>query len=1364
MKGAYPLSPMQSGMLYQSLLADGCVEQAGYNVEQIHVVLEQALQPTLLKQAWAELLAHHEVLSHGFQWRDATTPLQYPSGRTDVPVSVLDWSVGDVAALRAEFLKTDRERGFDLSQPPLMRVTMAMVAPEHCELFWTFHYILIDGRVFAPLLQEVLAIHDALAAGEPLPALSISRDTRDCCHRDDHYCDYHYRDYIDWLQGRDHAASLNYFRTMLAGKHAPTPLPLAEPASRPLPAGGHGEVKHAVPASTVQQLRELARLQQTTMGGVVQLAWALLLMRLTGDNDVVFGITRSCRYSALDGGATDMIGLMINTLPARVQLHEQAAITELLAGMRQQWLAQREHDQAPLMDVQAQSELPPGTALFDSLLMYDNRELNAELQRKDGRWMQRHCELHEQPGMPLSLIITDGGPGDTVDALRLRLLFDQRRFTQATAARLVEYLTQVLQSLCVARVVADVQVLPDAERHQVVHEWNDTAHAFDAQLLIHQLFEARVDARPRAIAVEVQGRQHSFAEVEARANRLAHVLRSRGARPGCYVGVCLSRGVNLIITLLAIAKSGAAYVPIDPDYPQDRIAFMLADTQAVLVVTESQYHSLFKLPALDVHDAAIAQASSERLQPWACATDTCYAIYTSGSTGQPKGVVLTHRAVVNTLQWVSRSFAVRPGDRALFVTSPCFDLSVYDVFGVLGAGGTVVVATGEMLKEPRQLINELVERRITIWDSAPPALQRLAQLFPKHGGRHLRLVMLSGDWIPLTLPDAVRKSFPAAQVKSLGGATEAAIWSNWFDVQALDSRWTSIPYGRPIQNAQYYVLDKRLQPVPVGVTGDLYIAGACLAEGYLNRAELTAERFIANPFCAGERMYMTGDLARFFADGNIEFLGRADFQVKVRGYRIELGEIEAATQAIEGVRDALCTAYDDVSGAKSLVLYFTARDAGVTAAQVCERLRAVLPDFMVPARIMLLPAMPLSANGKIDRKALPSPLAAGNAQDYLPPHTEAEIRMAAIWQRLLKRDQISCHDSFFALGGDSLLAVSLAVEVERVFDINFPLMRVLEQPTLAGMAASLQLTASQQGRGHLVTLNAAGSRPPLVLFCGVGGFGFFFHDLAQQLGPEQPVHVVHAIGADDDQEQLDLGIEQMAAIYVDEITAASPSGPLVLGGYSFGAMVAFEVTRQLQARGRTVLHLISFDGPAPGYPTPLPLLPRLLLHVSDWWRLDAAAKRGYLLDRVANLKRRFAPLEADARLAPDVIDPMMKQRLQRVAASLMRARARYAPAESLNINLLLLKAEVPYAWPGCMTDELYGWRPLIAGDLNTAMVPGDHHHFFGSTNNAQMARVIENSIDAELASQFDMQPVDPPQRGLANWTSHHDTGAAQSAA
>lgn len=1308
---AYGLTPMQVGMLYQSLLGDGAEIQAGYDIEQVHVHLPEPVNAKAMESAWNIVLDRYSALTHAFSWDGSGHASQRSYSDLRVPFAVVDWRDQDAAEARSAFLGEDRLQGFDLHRAPLMRVTLARTGTQSYELIWTFHHILIDGRCFAHILDQVFKLSSALEKGQALPSKASATDS---CPQ---------RGYVEWLSAQDDQASRDYFKQLLQGKQAPTPLPLSDIDSHSHQDSGYDRIERPLSAPLREALVQLAQRANTTLGCLLQSAWALLLYRLTGDADVVFGVTRSCRSQVPGHSLDQAVGLFINTLPARLHIDEHSSIEQFLSQTRQQWNKSREHLHLSLSTIQGLSDISHEMGLFQTLVMYEDQGLNAALQALDARWKARPCQVYDQPSPPLTLIAREES------CLELTLVYDRTRYQNQTAGRLANYFVQLLSSLIDASTVADVDLLPSDEFNQTVFDWNDTRTAFDDQLLIHQLFERQASAQPDAVAVECDSRKLSYAELDSAANRIANALRRRGLGPGDFVGFCTPRDERMLVAMLGIAKSGAAYLPIEPEYPAERIRFMLEDTQASVVLTTAET-SIAPDKAMHLDSAEIQSASDQAPTSEATSQHPCYVIFTSGSTGKPKGVVLCHRAVINTLQWVNRELEIKSSDRLLFVTSPCFDLSVYDVFGTLGAGGTVVIASSNDLGDPARLVEKLVHQRITIWDSAPAALDRLVPLLPRDGGGALRRVLLSGDWIPLTLPDAIRASFPSAEVISLGGATEAAIWSNWFPVGPIDPRWNSVPYGKPIQNARYYVLDPRRKPVPVGVSGDLYIAGSCVAEGYLGREELTRERFMDSPFHTGERMYMTGDIARYFPDGNLEFLGRADFQVKIRGYRVELGEVEAALLAIPDVASAACVAHSDVSGALSLSAYLTSNTGSPPDLDRLRRTLAErLPDFMIPARYHVLDEMPLSANGKLDRKALPQPTEIGSAAKGEAPKSDAEKRLATIWCQLLKRESVYRDDNFFEIGGDSLLVVSLGVEIQKQFAIELPLARILEHPSLRGLAAAIEHDRDPTRR--LVTLNPEGSQVPMVLFCGVGGHGFFFHDFARALGSDWPVHVVQAIGVDNEDEDPRISIEEMAEIYEPEILQACPRGPIVVGGYSFGALLAYEMCRRLSARGREVRMLVSFDGPAPGYPRKLPAARRIVKHLKDWHALQGKARREYVRERIQNIKRRFTGDRSDPRFELENADSRLRARLQNVEAALWNARDQFCPEQRIQCPVLLLRAEEPVTWPGCEFDPQYCWQEFSTLPVNISIVPGSHLRLFGEANNTVMADAIRKHF-AEL--------------------------------
>jgi amino acid adenylation domain-containing protein len=937
------------------------------------------------------------------------------------------------------------------------------------------------------------------------------------------------------------------------------------------------------------------------------------------------------------------------------------------------------------------------------------------------------------PGSTLALTVTERGAE----------ISSGGRLDRATLSAIAQWIHTVALAVAQSpeRALAEVALLSEAERQQQVFAWNETTRSFPERRRLHDAFEAQVAERPDAVAVVFEGRELTFREVEAGANRVANAILAHGVGPGERVGLYVERSVELIFALLGAAKSGAAYVPLDTAYPEDRVQFMLNDAGCRVALCSA--HLVDRVGSgrsvIDVTGPEVCAASAERP---ACSTTSdrhCYTIYTSGSTGRPKGVVLTHRAVINTIDWVTRELGVGPTDRLLFVTSPSFDLSVFDVFGALGAGASIEVASKALLDDPAALAQRLMDPGLTIWDSAPPALARLAPFLGKAKSSTLRKVMLSGDWIPVWLPGLLQQNFAGVGVHSFGGATEAAIWSNHYPIESMRPSWTSVPYGYPIQNCRYYVLDHHLRPLPIGVAGDLYIAGVCLAEGYLGREELTAERFIADPFVPGERMYKTGDLSRYWPDSTLEFLGRADSQVKIRGFRVELGEIESALVQLPDVLDAVCTVHVDASEQKSLVAYLVPHAGRVLIEQgVRAALGQRLPEFMLPSHFVVLPALPLSPNGKVDRKALPSPSGRSGAEPPVPPRNEYERRLVDMWKELLKKDAIGIKDDFFALGGHSLLAVMLITRIKNELGVELKLTRVLESPTIESLARAIEKSSEEPPSvRHLVALSPTGTRPPIIMVAGIGGYAFTYAKFGSLFSKDQPLFALQAVGIEGGAINSGQTIEEVGEIYLAEVTRAQPTGPIILAGFSFGALAAFELAVRLEQLGRQVPLIISFDGFAPGYPRVLPWPERIKAHAQEFLGLDATERRQYLEARLHNLRSRVRYLTGRGIEEMEDVpfaDTGMNQRLKHSWANHMQARRSYRTQAVSNAGVLLIRAEIPERWAATtMHDPLYGWQDRVRGPISAVTAPGDHLSVMTLQNQELIVKAITQRVDEWLS-------------------------------
>lgn len=726
---------------------------------------------------------------------------------------------------------------------------------------------------------------------------------------------------------------------------------------------------------------------------------------------------------------------------------------------------------------------------------------------------------------------------------------------------------------------------PD-EDIQNLARFNDTIAPYPSDKTLNILFEEQVLKTPDNVALQLGNESITYKELNSRANQLARLIIEYGIKPGNNVALLVARSFDMIIGMYGILKAGAAYIPVDPEYPMDRKRYILSNSAVSLLITDSaqQLDSLIsETRILDMHTAGLNDADPGNLNLNIDSRQLAYIIYTSGSTGNPKGVMIAHHSAVNLILWVNNRFNIGADDRLLFITSMCFDLSVYDIFGILASGGALVIADQKQVIDINQLLHMLQHYHITFWDSVPLTLDYLIkelELTNKAYQQHeLRLVFLSGDWIPLNLPDRIKSFFPLANVVSLGGATEATVWSNYFVVGETEASWTSIPYGKPITNNFFYILNDRLEPVPNGEIGDLFIGGVGVAVGYANEAEKTADSFLADPFnkdCGG-RMYRTGDLGRMLPGMNMEFIGRKDNQVKIHGFRIELGEIEHVLSRFDQLESAVVLAKGDKMGKKELIAYVIPKKT-FNKDDAIEYLKAKLPDYMVPMLWVEIHSMPLNINGKIDRRGLlEMEISEQISPSYVAPVTELEKNMADIWQKVIAVDKIGIHDNFFELGGHSLMALQIMSRFEKQTGTKLPASILFKHPTISSLLGSLEQRDDTVPKWKsLVPIKPTGTKMPLYIVHGDGLYVLNFVDLVKHVDHEQPLFGLQPAGLSD----VDMPIETMADIaqhYVSEVLAHNPDGPYAIAGYSFGGYVAVEMGRQLSAMGKEVKMLGIFD-------------------------------------------------------------------------------------------------------------------------------------------------------------------------------------------
>jgi amino acid adenylation domain-containing protein len=862
---------------------------------------------------------------------------------------------------------------------------------------------------------------------------------------------------------------------------------------------------------------------------------------------------------------------------------------------------------------------------------------------------------------------------------------------------------------------------------------------------LHGLFEKQARYAPMAVAVICGDRQLTYSQLDQRASALARHLIRRGVQRESLVGLYIERSLELAVGLLAILKAGGAYVPLDPIDPADRLMFMLADASIAIALTQRRLVSSLpptsaEIICIDELDDSHSTECDARRDIDSSGDDLAYVMYTSGSTGEPKGVMIEHAAVVNTILDINRRFNVGPNDRVLATSSFGFDLSVYDMFGLWAAGGNVVIPNPEGARRAAHWAQLVRKNKVTIWNSVPASLEMLLN---QQGDcadgalESLRLVLLSGDWIGLTLPGRIRAVNPRAEVISLGGATEASIWSILYPIGRIDPLWKSIPYGRAMANQSFHVLDEHLHECSPGVIGQLYIGGMGLARGYWDRPALTTERFVEDPLSRqpGAMLYATGDLGRWLGDGTIEFLGRMDGQVKIRGYRIELGEVEAAFCRHPAVAQAVVLAREEDLGHKQLVAFFVATgEPSPTPRELRWFLRQSLPEYMVPARFILLDRLPLTNNQKIDRQAL---LAMdltqfGPSSTYAAPTNEAQRWLVGIWQNGFESQGLGIDDNFFDLGGDSLLAAGLFSRIEQEFGQVLSIDVLVDRPTIRLLADLLENPRSADDRSSVITIQQGNGRPPLFCLPGIGGNVLEFRGLADRLTPNQPVFGLRPAGLEDNRSPHG-SIVEMAAYAIEQMRTVQQCGPYHLAGYSLGGVVAFEMARQLREAGESVALLALLDSRLWSPPACLSTLQKVRLHWRNLWHSSRGERWRYLRERGRLLAERIR--RGDLRGAEDdlVTGLDLSPSSRKVARVHWQAWRDYQPHVYDGPITLFIAQDGPELSTAWRDDGSLCWTHWTTHNVDVCSVAGKHTDILQTDKVQALATKLSDHLSRRAA-------------------------------
>jgi amino acid adenylation domain-containing protein/non-ribosomal peptide synthase protein (TIGR01720 family) len=1009
----FPLSALQEGLLFHHLLDPG---HDAY-VLQTCIVFDGGVDADALSRSFQVLADRHDALRTSFLWEDVPRPLQIVHRHVDFPFVQMDWS--DVPEVELDervraWMEKTRSDGFDLRKSPLSLAALIRTAADY-RLVWTTHHIILDGWSGGILRNELYLTYRELTGG---PAAKLRAAGR-------------YRTYVDWLADSS-AGSEPFFRRLLAGFSEPT---IVHPAGPPTTRWEI--VTRALPSELVNALTALGRRCKATLSTILHAAWGLLLGQYCGRQDVLFGSIASGRAAPI-ADIEQIAGLFINAVPIRIRIRPES-LEDWLGRLQEEFNELRSHEHVPLTTVQSWSDVPNGRPLFDSLLLFENYPIDRSALESSGLKVRRSLVV-EQTHYPLTL--TAVVRNESVD---LSLSFDAERFVDGPVPSALDHLTSLLRLFAAGEIprVDRASALGAEEKRKILVEWNATERPLPSSESIHGLFEAQASRSPNATAVEFEGTRLTYRELDDRANRIASWLVSQGVGLGDRVVVELPRSIDMLASILGVLKAGAAYVPIDLRYPDERRRFVREDSQAKASLTSESLQAALR-------GTGVVRRHVRR-------ANLAYVLYTSGSTGRPKGVLVSHGSVVNFLD----AMAVRPGltasDVLVAVTTLSFDIAGLELYLPLVVGAKVVIASAEVAADGVALASLLESSKATVVQATPATWRMLlaSGWVPTPRFRAL----CGGEPMPVDLAASLTASVSA--VFNMYGPTETTIWSSTTEVTSGER----ITVGKPINNTTLYVVDHSLAPLPAGVPGELLIGGAGLAHGYHGRPSLTAERFIPDPFssAAGARLYRTGDLARWLPTGEIELLGRIDDQVKIRGFRIELGEIEATLAKLGGVGNAVVVAREDTPGDKRLVAYFVkAGDEVIDAAALRAALASELPEYMIPSAFVALESFPLTPNGKVDRRALPK-VSQSLTTEYVAPRDATEEALASIWQRVLARDRIGIFDNFFELGGHSLLATLVMSRVAAELNVAATVRDIFEFPTIAALAETISARAVDEG-------------------------------------------------------------------------------------------------------------------------------------------------------------------------------------------------------------------------------------------------------------------------------------------------------------
>ncbi len=1267
-----------------------------------------------LQQAFQELVIRHESLR---------TTFSGDGSRILVAKAIdLPWTVVDLSGLNppeqsqqvVEHTKQAVNESFNLQHGPLFSIKVIKLNEQDYIVIFTVHHIVCDGWSFGIIMSEIAELYSALSQG-----------IEHSLEQAEYFSEYAYLEQSK-IDNLETAKTEEYWLKKFA--KLPPVVDLPADYQRPLVRTFNSACEnYTLPANLVEGLRQLGIKNSCSLTTTLLVAFEVFLFKLTGHTELVVGVPTSGQTTT---GKYNLVGHCVNFLPLYSSIDPDRKFSEYLKLRNSSILDDYDHQEFTFGSLLQKLSVPRDASRIPLITAVFNIDLDSGTQHNfDG--LNAETALNRGAFSTFEFFLN--GASNASGQIDLDCQYNTNLFNSETIQRRLSEFASLLTHIVAqaAQPICQLSLLSSTAAQQLLVEWNQTAVDYPQDKCIHQLFEEQVAINGKAIALVFQQTQLTYAELNQRANHLANYLITLGVKPDDLVGIAIERSIETIVGILGILKAGAAYLPIDLAYPADRVAFMLENADASVLLTKQAL--VEKLPpnhlqifCLDTDWPKISAASAVNPQNSAQPDNLAYVMYTSGSTGLPKGVCVPHRGVVRLVK--SAQYTDFDPKQVFLQLAPIsFDAATFEIWGSLLNGAKLVLFPRDKpsLTELGQIIRQ--QQITTLWLTAGlfhlMVDERITDLQP------IQNLIAGGDTLSLPHVQKVLSTLNCRLVNGYG-PTENTTFTCCHPISA-ESLSTSVPIGRPIANTQVYILDSLLQLVPIGVPGELYIGGDGLARGYLKLPALTAEKFIPNPFPGSAKLYKTGDLARYQPNGDIEFLGRIDNQVKIRGFRLELGEVEAALIQHPSLREVVVIDREDRPGDKRLVAYQVAEQSAnpATEQELRAFLRSKLPDYMIPSAFVTVDNLPLTLNGKVDRRALPVPKYQRQEANNKPvaPRDDLEIQLTAIWQRLLNVQNIGIQDNFFELGGHSLIAVRLFAEIEQIWGKNLPLATLFQQQTIQELAGVLRQEEWSAPWSSLVLIQAGAEKPPLFCVHPVGGNILEYYTLANYLGNDQPVYGLQSQGLDGQQQPL-CSIEDMATHYIQEIQTVQPHGPYFLTGYSFGGLVAFEMAQQLQAKNEEIGLLALLDSSAPNLPSLRPSLVQSLgIHISNLLQLTFPEQSSYVLDRLAY---RFSSKDEEDFLAKSLY------KLEDLTPQLLNV---------LNCNIQAGENYIAKKYPGkmvlfrCQVQDLehhlhpeFGWPNLVDGGVEIYPIPGPHFRMLKEPRVQYLAAELKICIQKTL--------------------------------